>query len=154
MNNPLSRTLAPLLVFAATQALVAADADTQRQYLSGHDKDDAVPWKFMCTSGAHSGYWTNLPVPSNWEFHGFGTLTYHRDSTNPPPEQGLYEHDFKVPAKWSGKRVFLVFEGVMTDTSAKLNGQSVGPMHQGGYYRFKYEVTKLVEIRRDRTGSK
>src|SRR5439155_26585448 len=28
---------------------------------------------------------------------------------------------------------------------AKVNGQSVGPTHQGGFYRFKYEVTKLVK---------
>jgi hypothetical protein len=34
----------------------------------------------------------------------------------------------------------------MTDTSAKLNGESVGPMHQGGFYRFKYEVTPLVKL--------
>ena len=61
-------------------------------------------------------------------------------------ERGLYEHEFTVPAGWSGRRVFLVFEGVMTDTSAKLNGQSVGPMHQGGFYRFKYEVTPLVKF--------
>jgi beta-galactosidase/beta-glucuronidase len=85
-------------------------------------------------------------VPSNWELHGFGTLHYHRDATNPPPEQGRYEHDFQVPAGWSKDRVFLVFEGVMTDTDARLNGQSVGPVHQGGYYRFKYEVTKLVKF--------
>ena len=146
MSKLLRRIFVVGLVFIANQTLFAADTGTRRQYLSGHDKDDVVPWKFFCTSGAQSGYWTNLPVPSNWEFHGFGTLTYHRDSTNPPPEEGLYEHDFKVPANWSGKRVFLVFEGVMTDTSAKLNGQSVGPMHQGGYYRFKYKVTKLLKF--------
>ncbi len=146
MSKLLSRTFVPLLVLVAGQSLLVADTETQVQYLSGHDKDDAVPWKFFCTSGAQSGYWTNLPVPSNWEFHGFGTLTYHRDSTNPPPEEGLYEHDFKVPATWSKDRVFLVFEGAMTDTRAKLNGQSAGPMHQGGYYRFKYEVTKLVKF--------
>ena len=34
----------------------------------------------------------------------------------------------------------------MTDTSAKINGQSAGAMHQGGYYRFKYEVTKLLKF--------
>jgi hypothetical protein len=123
----------------------ASAQKTEVQYLSGHGKDDAVPWKFFCTTGGQSGYWTNLVVPSNWELHGFGTINYHRDATNPPPEQGLYEHAFKVPADWSKRRVFLVFEGVMTDTSARLNGQSVGPVHQGGYYRFQYEVTKLVK---------
>ena len=34
----------------------------------------------------------------------------------------------------------------MTDTGARLNGQSVGPVHQGGYYRFKYEVTRLLKF--------
>lgn len=105
-----------------------------------------MPWNFFCTSGAQSGYWTNLPVPSQWELHGFGTLNYFRDLTNAWNERGLYEHDFSVPADWANKRIFLVFQGVMTDTSAKLNGQSVGPMHQGGYYQFKYEVTPLVHF--------
>ena len=126
-----------------TAIAVKAD-ETRVQYLSGHGKDDAVPWHFFCTSGAQSGYWTNLPVPSNWELHGFGTLNYFRDLTNAYGEKGLYEHDFPVSADWSGKRIFLVFAGAMTDTSARLNGQSVGPMHQGGYYEFKYEVTSLV----------
>lgn len=125
--------------------LRAAAQPTEIQYLSGHGKDDAVPWKFFCTSGAQSGYWTNLPVPSQWDLHGFGTLGYHKDETNAWNERGLYEHDFTVPASWAARRIFLVFDGVMTDTAAKMNGQPVGPVHQGGFYRFKYEVTSLVK---------
>ena len=120
--------------------------DTQRQYLSGHDKDDAVLWEFQCTSGANSGFWTNLPVPAHWDMHGFGTLSYHKDATNALDEKGLYAHNFTVPKNWAGQRVFLVFEGVMTDTDVRLNGESVGPLHQGGFYRFKYEVTQLVKF--------
>ncbi|HEX9048238.1 MAG TPA: glycoside hydrolase family 2 TIM barrel-domain containing protein, partial [Verrucomicrobiae bacterium] len=71
---------------------------------------------------------------------------YHKDFTNAWNECGLYQRDFSVPAAWSGKRIFLVFDGVMTDTDARLNGQSVGPVHQGGFYRFKYEVTSLVKF--------
>lgn len=119
--------------------------DTAVQYLSGHGKDDAIPWRFECTTGTNSGYWTNLDVPSQWDVHGFGTVNYFKDLTNGWNEHGLYEHDFSVPADWSGKRVFLVFDGVMTDTKAEINGQSVGPMHQGGFYRFKYEVTPLLK---------
>ncbi len=120
--------------------------ETETQFLSGHDKDDAVPWEFFCTSGAMSGYWTNLPVPSQWDVKGFGTVNYHKDLTNAWDEKGLYAHNFTVPPTWSGRRVFLVFDGVMTDTDAKINGQSVGPRHQGGFYRFKYEVTSLVNL--------
>jgi hypothetical protein len=132
------------LLFALLSGALAQE--TQTQFLSGHDKDDAVPWEFFCTSGANSGFWTNLPVPSQWDVKGFGTLNYHKDLTNAWNEQGLYAHSFTVPADWSGRRIFLVFDGVMTDTAAKLNGQSVGPLHQGSFYRFKYEVTSLVNF--------
>ena len=137
------------MIFAAlifTSAPAATAQQTEIQFLSGLGKDDAVPWKFFCTSGANSGFWTNLPVPSQWDVKGFGTLSYRGDLTNAYDERGLYEHDFSVPQNWSGKRIFLVFDGVMTDTDAKLNGQSVGPVHQGSFYRFKYEVTSLVNF--------
>ena len=136
--------LAATALFSTLSTVPAQE--TQIQYLTGHGKDDAVPWRFLCTIGAQSDYWTNLPVPSNWELHGFGTLSYRKDPTNAWDEKGLYEHDFTVPADWSGRRVFLVFDGAMTDTSAKLNGESAGPVHQGGFYRFKYEVTRLVKF--------
>jgi hypothetical protein len=121
-------------------------AETERVYLSGRGKDDTVPWRFMCTTGALSGLWTNIPVPSNWDVLGFGHLTYKKDYSNSITECGLYEKEFTAPKKWKDKRVFLVFEGAMTDTSAKLNGQSVGPTHQGGFYRFKYDVTDKLKL--------
>ena len=139
----------PLVVCLALAVLTTATAtaqNTEIQMLSGHGKDDAEPWKFLCTSGAHSGVWTNLPVPSQWDVKGFGHLTYHKDATNAYDEHGLYEHEFPVAEAWRGKRIFLVFDGSMTDTAAKLNGQSVGPVHQGSFYRFKYEVTSLVKF--------
>ena len=132
--------------FLLSAPQISSAQETEIQFLSGHGKDDAVPWKFFCTSGANSGFWTNLPVPSQWDVKGFGTLTYHKDATNALDERGLYEHEFSVPQNWSGKRIFLVFDGVMTDTGAKLNGQSVGAIHQGSFYRFKYEVTSLVRF--------
>ena len=140
------RHFSAAVFFALTFCISTRAQETDRQFLSGQGKDDAVPWKFFCTSGANSGFWTNLPVPSQWDVKGFGTLTYHKDLTNAWDERGLYEHDFPVPQNWSDKRIFLVFDGVMTDTDAKLNGQSVGPVHQGSFYRFKYEVTALVKF--------
>jgi len=145
------RVAALALLFWGTVNLPAAALPdpspvTEIQMLSGHGKDDPVPWNFLCTSGAHSGYWTNLPVPSQWDVKGFGTVNYFKDLTNAYNEHGLYEHEFPVPAAWSGRRIFLVFDGVMTDTDAKLNGQSVGPVHQGSFYRFRYEVTSLVKL--------
>ncbi len=135
-----------LAAIFSTLCLSVFAQETRRQYLSGYGKDDAVPWEFQCTSGANSGFWTNLPVPSHWDMHGFGTLNYKKDLTNAFNERGLYAHNFTVPRNWSGQRIFLVFDGVMTDTDAQINGQSVGPIHQGSFYRFKYEVTSLLKI--------
>ena len=90
------------------------------------------------------------PCRRNWEHARLRHVELHeRRDQCAADERGLYECEFTVPANWSRQRVFLVFEGVMTDTSAKLNGESVGPTHQGSFYRFKYEVTQLAEIRRD-----
>ena len=144
-GNPLRCLVWLLVLWVGVLAPLRAQ-DTETQFLSGHGKDDAIPWKFFCTSGADSGFWTNLPVPAHWDVHGFGTLNYEKDQTNAYHECGLYEHEFTAPASWSGKRVFLVFEGVMTDTEVTLNGQSAGPMHQGAFYRFKYEVTSRLNF--------
>ena len=139
--------------FVVTSSLAAQAQETQRQYLSGHDKDDAIPWQFYCSTGRNSGKWTTIPVPSNWELQGFGTFTYGVELGRVPmlanAVQGQYKRTFQVPANWSPRRVFLVFEGVMTDTEARVNGQPAGPRHQGGYYRFKYEVTRLLKYGQD-----
>ena len=130
--------------------LIAASApaatETQRFYLSGRGKDDAVRWDFFCTEGRSSGYWTNINVPSNWELQGFGGYNYgHDPMAKKHREIGRYRRDFEVPAAWLGQRVFIVFEGSMTDTEVLVNGQPAGPIHQGGFYRFKYELTGLVK---------
>jgi len=123
---------------------------TQIRYLSGTGKDDAVLWDFFCTGGRKSGNWTRIPVPSCWEQQGFGGYNYGRNrvsDTNPlAKEQGKYRLLFEVPATWKGSIVRLVFDGSMTDTEAWVNGRSAGPVHQGSFYRFKYDITQLVKF--------
>ena len=50
-----------------------------------------------------------------------------------------------MPASWQGKVINIVFDGAMTDTEVKINGQSAGPTHQGSYYRFQYDISKLLK---------
>ncbi|MCC8423735.1 glycoside hydrolase family 2 protein [Mucilaginibacter sp. UR6-11] len=117
---------------------------TITQYLSGTDKDHTVQWDFFCTGGRQSGKWTKIAVPSNWELQGFGSYNYGGDKDK-AHESGLYKHEFTTGA-WSGKRVFIVFEGAMTDTKVMINGKEAGPVHQGSFYRFKYDITGLVKL--------
>src|SRR4051812_30480273 len=86
---------------------------TEIQFLSGTDKDNTVEWDFMCTAGRNSGKWTKIPVPSNWEFMGFGNYTYGSEKED-SSEAGLYRYHFNVAKTWANKEVFIVFDGSMT----------------------------------------
>jgi autotransporter-associated beta strand protein len=133
-----------------TLAADPSSAPTLVQYLSGTDKDHTVPWQFSVSSGNNAGIATNLPVPSCWPCQGFGTFSYTQNTgpgmTRADAETGYYTNTFSVPSAWAGKEIFLVFEGVLTDTSASINGHSVGPTHQGGYYEFRYDATPYVVV--------
>ena len=105
-----------ILLLAVSTALASAQ-ETERQYLSGHDKDDAVPWKFFCTTGAQSDYWTNLARAVE-----LGAARLRRPSIiTAMPRTRRRSRDStstisRCPPTGPGSRVFLVFEGVMTDT--------------------------------------
>ncbi|MDQ0639347.1 hypothetical protein QF042_002912 [Pedobacter sp. W3I1] len=120
---------------------------TEKLYLSGTGNDNTVNWDFFCTAGANSGKWTSIPVPSNWELQGFGKYNYgFNKEENKGKEQGLYKYTFKVPAAWKNKKINIVFEGSMTDTEVKINGKSAGETHQGSFYVFRYDISKLVKL--------
>lgn len=143
-----------IALFMVAQAN-AQETKTETVYLSGRGNSDAVEWDFYCTAGRKSGYWTKIPVPSCWEQHGFGNYTYgvnfYGKATHPAiaTEQGMYKHTFKVPAEWQGRSVRIVFEGSMTDTRVVINGKTAGSEHQGGFYRFMYDITNYLKFGED-----
>ena len=120
--------------------------ETQKVYLSGKGNDDRVNWQFFCTSGQNSGKWTTIPVPSCWELQGFGKYNYgfNKDSSR-GKEIGKYKYTFNVPISWKQKIIQIVFEGAITDTKVFINGKLAGPIHQGAYYAFKYDISKSLK---------
>ena len=156
-RRPTQAFLLTLLFLLLTLPSASAQT-TQIQYLSGVDKDNPVYWNFKTNAGRNANVQTTIPVPSNWELQGFGTYTY--GSAPGSPATALYNTSFTIPSSWAGQRVVLVFEGAMTDTSVKVNGTSAnlildgangGALHQGGYYRFQYDVTSLVKTTQTNT---
>jgi len=123
---------------------------TIRYYLSGHGADDMVQWDFFCTDGINSGKWTKIGVPSCWELQGFGKYQYGMKfygkafPEGVANEKGMYKYEFDVPVSWRGKQVFINFEASMTDTEVKINGQKAGPIHQGAFYRFSYNISERL----------
>ncbi|MEI6945592.1 glycoside hydrolase family 2 TIM barrel-domain containing protein [Paraflavisolibacter sp. H34] len=139
-------------LLAASGALGQAPSTKEIQYLSGSDVQHTKTWDFWATGGRKSGFWTTIPVPSHWEQHGFGGYNYGRDDVSfgknfrYEQEQGFYKYRFEVPAGWKQKEVSIVFEGSMTDTEVKINGQLAGPVHRGSFYRFRYPINDQLKF--------
>jgi beta-galactosidase len=83
--------------------------------------------------------WPTIPVPSNWQMHGYDVPIYTnilypwpqdpREAPTVPIENhpvGSYRRTFTVPDDWTGRRVFLHFEGVDSAFYAWVNGHRVG----------------------------
>jgi hypothetical protein len=129
-------------------------APTEVLPLSGMGEKGEAPvyWDFRLDSGRGSGEWRRIAVPSQWEQQGFGSYYYGTqgrgkpdDDPVIPKETGTYRRSFEMPASWKHREVHLVFEAAMTDTSVTINGKPAGPAHQGGFYRFSYDITPLVK---------
>lgn len=146
----MKRVLILLAALATATAATGATPKTERIYLSGHGSDDKREWDFRCSEGMNSGVWSTIGVPSCWETEGFGNYQYGIKFYGKPFPEGIakevgeYRYQFKVPRSWRGQEVRIVFEASMTDTEVKINGQSAGDKHQGGFYRFDYDISQLL----------
>lgn len=153
MSNVRSIGLAALV--ALLHCACALAQPTQRLPLSGLGEagEAAVLWDFRLDQGRGSGSWRQIPVPSCWQLQGFGTYFYGiqgrgKPDSDPliPKERGEYRREFTVPNTWRGQQVRILFEGVMTDATVRVNGRSAGATHQGGFYRFEYDITELIRF--------
>nr|WBO81655.1 DUF4981 domain-containing protein [Streptomyces sp. SBE_14.2] len=113
-------------------------------------------------TGLDDSGWDTLPVPSVWQLHGYDrpiylNITYpywgangHGEEPQPPavPTRynpvGQYRRSFTVPRDWSGRRVFLHFEGVKSAHYVWINGQLVG-YDEDSYTPSEYDITEHLE---------
>jgi len=135
-----------LAAFLFILSLMSGAQSTEQVYLSGTGFDQTVEWDFYCTAGMNSGTWTKIDVPSCWEQQGFGAYNYgHVPFQDRLKEEGHYRYSFTAPREWSGKHIRIVFEGVMTDCAVLINGKVAGPVHQGAFYRFGHDISRLLK---------
>ena len=109
----------------------------------GIGKDNILQWDFFINNGMNRGKWSKIGVPSNFELQGFGSYLYGNVNKQ-INETGLYKYEFLVNKNWKKRRVFIVFEGSMTDTEVKINCKVSGAIHQGAFYQFKYDISGLI----------
>ena len=119
------------------------------------------PVDFYKTSYDVSG-WKEIPVPSNWEMHGYGTPIYTNITypirNNPPFIQGQrgytvekepnavgsYRREFALPADWKDKEVFIHFDGIYSAAYVWINGKKVG-YSQGSSNDAESRITPYVK---------
>ena len=108
--------------------------------------------------------WDEIPVPSNWEMHGYDKPIYNNveyPHSNTPPfinarpgfndngenyginPVGSYVRTFEVPENWDGRRTFIHFGGIYSAAFVWLNGEYVG-YTQGSNNVAEFDITKLL----------
>ena len=114
--------------------------------------------------------WADIPVPANWQMHGFGSPLYtnvrYPFKMNPPrvmdtpdktfsnyPEDsrnpvGSYKRYFDVPVKWAAQKVFVKFGGVSSAFYLWINGEKVG-YSQDSRTPAVFDITKFVKAGRN-----
>ncbi len=144
---------ATLMPYASLQeALVAKrHASSLCQSLNGSWKFNWVPTPEQrpvdfYKSDYDVSAWKEIPVPSNWEIHGYGTPFYRNlgytikkdfPRVMSEPEKwytsykernpvGSYRREFSIPAEWMGRRNFITFDGVDCAFFLWVNGEKVG----------------------------
>lgn len=117
------------------------------------------PQDFFENSYDVSG-WDDLPVPSNWEMHGYDKPLYcnveYPFANNPPyitrrsgysgygiNPVGSYRREFTLPANWDGKQVFVHFGGIYSAAYVWVNGEYVG-YTQGANNDHEFDISKYV----------
>lgn len=132
-----------IIKFLSIYFALTAFGFAERIYLSGTGPENAIDWNFKVSEGRNSGEWHTIPVPSNWEQHGFGSYNYGHDAPDEKSaEVGLYRTTFTIPKKYEkNHHIRIVFEGSMTETAVRVDGKLLGEPNQGGYVPFRYLLT-------------
>ena len=124
-------------------------------------KPEDRPIDFYKTSFDASA-WKTIPVPSCWEMQGYGTPIYTNVTypiknqppfirgqegytvENEPNAVGSYRRTIKVPAEWSGREIYLHFNGIYSAAYVWVNGQKVG-YTQGPNNDAEFDVTRYLK---------
>ncbi|NMO49598.1 DUF4981 domain-containing protein [Actinoplanes sp. TBRC 11911] len=114
-------------------------------------------WRFAWSPTADTGAdpadagtsWQEIPVPANWQLHGYGEPAYTNVRfpfpIDPPrvPRQnptGEYRRIVRRPQEWDGGRVLLRFDGVDSWFEVWLNGSPVG-RSSGSRLTVEFDIT-------------
>ncbi len=120
------------------------------KWLSSPDK---IPDNFYDPS-YNPGDWDEIPVPSNWQMHGYDYPIYTNikypipknepyvpDDFNPT---GLYRTTFNIPEQWEGHEVSIHFGAVKSGFYLWINGEKVG-YSEGSKLPAEFNISRYLK---------
>ncbi|HCA81333.1 MAG TPA: beta-galactosidase [Bacteroidetes bacterium] len=120
------------------------------------DHPDKRPKDFF-QPGYDDSRWSQFPVPSNWEFKGYGVpiyvnLPYEFSPSNPQPPDipdslnpvGSYRKTFTLPSNWDGMQVYIHLGGVKSVFYIWVNGQKVG-YSEDSKLEAEFDITTFIK---------
>ena len=130
------------LVFAICNFGMAQDVVTLQtgwKFMKGSTKD-AFQKDFDDTK------WREVTIPHDWAIEG-PVLVNGDGNTGKLPwkGEGWYRKYLEIPASYSGKQVYLLFDGVMAFPEVYVNGKLAGKWDYG-YSPFYLNITSLLQI--------
>lgn len=152
---------AEMMTFADAATALTQDRDQSPWFklLNGNWKfnwaknPDSRPVDFY-KPGFNDSDWKTIPVPSNWQIHGYGTPIYTNveyphpnNQPNAPHEYnpvGSYRTAFTVPADWKGRTTHIKFDGVNSAFYLWINGKQVG-YSEGSRTPAEFDITKYLK---------
>jgi len=89
--------------------------------------------------------WQNVVVPHDWAIEG----PFIKDGDGntgklPWKGEGWYRIKINIPASWSGRQIYMLFDGVMAFPTVYVNGQTAGSWDYG-YNSFYLNITRFVK---------
>lgn len=88
--------------------------------------------------------WETVSVPHDWAITGPFELEGNGSTAKLPWKgQGWYRRALKIPSTLSGKRIYLIFDGVMAFPKVYVNGRLAGTWDYG-YNSFYLDITDFV----------
>ena len=121
-------------------------------------------FNYFPTASAGQGYeapgyndsdWPAVSIPHTWstyettgEVHPFIRNASEADNPYWWIGWGWYRKHFSITKDYSGRKVFIEFEGVQKYCKVWLNGKYIGE-HKGGYGSFDFDITEIIKSGED-----
>ena len=152
---------ATMMIYTDVQSALKYKPTASEWYQSLNGK-----WKFKWSKSVNDrpnnffetnfndGSWDTIPVPSNWQLHGYGVPIYTnvnypfpKNAPDIPAEinpVGSYRKSFEIPDSWNGRRTLIHFAGVNSAMYLWVNGKKVG-YSQGSRTPAEFDITDYVK---------